>query len=125
MVSAVFHSPLNVKVNLKVSTAAASLMAINAIKTEAACACPTGANGQFGYKDVAPVLAQRCTSCHGAQLQMKGVRLDTPAAVQRHAQAIYQQAVVAKTMPLNNATGMTEAERAVLKAWFEAGAAVP
>ncbi|MBP9684523.1 MAG: nitrate ABC transporter permease [Rhodoferax sp.] len=45
MVSAVFHSPLNVKVNLKVSTAAASLMASNAIKTEAACADSTRANG--------------------------------------------------------------------------------
>ena len=56
---------------------------------------------------------------------MKGVRLDAPDAVQRHAQAIYQQAVVTKTMPLNNATGMTEAERAVIETWFEAGAAVP
>ncbi len=74
---------------------------------------------------MAPVLAQRCTSCHGAQVQMKGVRLDAPEAVQRHAQAIYQQAVVTKTMPLNNATGITDAERAVIKAWFEAGAPVP
>jgi uncharacterized membrane protein len=27
-------------------------------------------------------------------------------------------------MPLNNATGLTEAERSSLKAWFEAGASV-
>ena len=85
----------------------------------------TLAEGQFGYKNVEPVLAQRCYACHGPQVQMKGVRLDAPDAVRRHAQAIYQQAVVAKTMPLNNATGITEAERGVIKAWFEAGAVGP
>lgn len=55
---------------------------------------------------------------------MKGVRLDSPQAVAQHAQALYTQAVVAQTMPLNNATGITDAERQTLKAWFEAGASV-
>jgi uncharacterized membrane protein len=36
---------------------------------------------------------------------------------------LYQQAVVQKTMPLNNATQITEAERAQLGSWFNAGAA--
>jgi uncharacterized membrane protein len=31
---------------------------------------------------------------------------------------------VLKLMPFNNATGMTEDERALLKRWFEAGAPV-
>ncbi len=97
-------------------------VAINLVATHARSA---GVNAPFGFKSVEPVLAQRCTACHGAQVQMKGVRLDAPDAVQRHAQAIYQQAVVTKVMPLNNATGMTEAERAVIKDWFEAGATVP
>jgi uncharacterized membrane protein len=96
-----------------------------AINLVAAHARSAGVNAPFGFKNVEPVLAQRCTACHGAQVQMKGVRLDAPDAVQRHAQAIYQQAVVTKVMPLNNATGMTEAERAVIKDWFEAGATVP
>ena len=56
---------------------------------------------------------------------MKNVRLDDAAAVKLHAQGIYQQAVVAKTMPLNNATQMTDTERALLGQWFRAGAPTP
>jgi uncharacterized membrane protein len=37
---------------------------------------------------------------------------------------IYQQSVVTKQMPMNNATGITEAERATIKRWYEAGAAL-
>lgn len=55
---------------------------------------------------------------------MKNVRLDSPQGVQQHAQGIYQQAAVAKTMPLNNATDITEAERGLIRAWFESGAAI-
>jgi uncharacterized membrane protein len=76
------------------------------------------------YAAVAQVLEQRCAQCHGAQLQMKNVRLDTPEAVKTHAQGVYQQAVLQKTMPINNATGMTDAERALLGQWFQDGAKV-
>jgi len=38
---------------------------------------------------------------------------------------VYQQVVVQKLMPMSNATGMTEAERALVKSWFESGAVVP
>ena len=75
--------------------------------------------------NVQKVLAERCYACHGAQLQMKNVRLDSPQLLKQHALAVYQQAVISKTMPINNATGMLEAERAMLKRWFEAGAVVP
>jgi uncharacterized membrane protein len=71
-----------------------------------------------------PILAQRCYQCHGEAVQMKNVRLDSPQGVQQHAQGIYQQAAVAKTMPLNNATDITEAERGLIRAWFESGAAI-
>jgi uncharacterized membrane protein len=60
--------------------------------------------------------------CHGAQVQMKNVRFDTPDQLKLHAQNVYQQAVVAKVMPMNNSTGITDAERGVIKQWFEAGA---
>jgi uncharacterized membrane protein len=78
-----------------------------------------------GYPDVRKVLEQRCYLCHGEQVQMKNVRLDSPEALKQHAQAVYQQAAVAKTMPLNNATGITDAERALIGQWFLAGAKVP
>jgi uncharacterized membrane protein len=60
--------------------------------------------------------------CHGPQVQMKNVRLDSPEGVKLHAQAIYQQAVVTKIMPMNNATGITDAERALIGQWFQGGA---
>ena len=75
-----------------------------------------------GYAAVQKVLEQRCYQCHGAQLQMKNVRLDTPEALKQHAQAVYQQVVVARTMPLNNATQITDAERALVGQWFQGGA---
>ena len=84
----------------------------------------TRAIGQFGYEQMQQVLEQRCTMCHGAQVQMKNVRLDSPEGLKLHAQNVYQQAVVAKIMPMNNSTGITDAERLVIKNWFEAGASV-
>lgn len=92
-----------------------------AVSGPAAVAAATDAPGSYGQ--IRAVLEQRCYACHGAQLQMKNVRLDSPALLKQHAAAVYQQAVVGKTMPMNNATGMTEAERLQLKQWFEAGAA--
>ena len=35
---------------------------------------------------------------------------------------MYQQVVVTKIMPMNNATGMTDAERAMIARWFKDGA---
>ena len=70
------------------------------------------------------VFAQRCYMCHGEQVQMKNVRFDTPEGVKQHALGIYQQAVVTKQMPMNNATGITEVERTTIKRWYEAGAAL-
>jgi uncharacterized membrane protein len=81
----------------------------------------TGQVGPVGYAQVQAVLAQRCYLCHGAQVQMKNVRLDSAQNVRLHAQNIYQQAVVTRLMPMNNATGITEAERLLVKQWFEAG----
>jgi uncharacterized membrane protein len=89
--------------------------------TEAAKA-PVSATAN--YAAVQKVLEQRCYQCHGAQLQMKNVRLDSPEALKQHAQAVYQQAVVARTMPLNNATQITDGERALIGQWFEGGAKV-
>jgi uncharacterized membrane protein len=77
------------------------------------------------FAQVEAIVQQRCQLCHNAQLQSKGVRLDSPAAIQSHAQQMYQQAVVLKQMPMNNATQITDAERAVIKRWFEQGASAP
>ncbi len=78
-----------------------------------------------GYLKVQKVLAERCYMCHGAQLQMKNVRLDSPGLLKQHAQLVYQQVVISKAMPMNNSTGMLDAERLMIKQWFESGAWVP
>ncbi|MDM0072548.1 urate hydroxylase PuuD [Variovorax sp. J31P207] len=88
----------------------------------AAATAPGAAVQKVSFGDVQKVLEQRCYMCHGAQVQMKNVRLDTADQVAAHAQAVYQQVVVTKIMPMNNATGITDAERALIGKWFEGGA---
>jgi uncharacterized membrane protein len=70
------------------------------------------------FEAVQAIVNQRCSSCHGAQLQMKNLRLDSAEQIRANAQNIYQQVVVLKQMPMNNATGITEPERQVLASWF-------
>ncbi len=77
-----------------------------------------------GFAQVKAIIDQRCTMCHNAQVISKNVQLHTPELIQKNAQMLYQQAVVLKAMPMNNATGITDAERAVLGKWVESGAAV-
>ena len=74
------------------------------------------------YQAVQKLFENRCYAWHGANVQMKNIRLDFAALVKQHAQSIYQHVVVTKIMPMNNATGITDAERRQVKNWFEAGA---
>ena len=78
----------------------------------------------IGYAQIQPVIAQRCYGCHGQAMQMKNIRLDSAALLAQHAQAVYQQTVVLRAMPINNATQITEDERLLIKKWFEGGALV-
>jgi uncharacterized membrane protein len=71
---------------------------------------------------VKAVVDQRCVLCHNAQVQQKNVSLHTAELIKQHAQNMYQQAVVLKVMPLNNATQITDDERDLIKRWYEAGA---
>ena len=76
------------------------------------------------FAEVNAIFVQRCQSCHGEQVQMKKVRFDTAEGIKQHSLGIYQQAVVTKQMPMNNATGITDDERLLIKRWYEAGAAL-
>ncbi|MFO1334043.1 MAG: urate hydroxylase PuuD [Piscinibacter sp.] len=75
------------------------------------------------FAQVRAVVEQRCAMCHNEQVISKGVQLHTPELIAKNAQALYQQAVVLKAMPMNNATQITEEERSLLGRWYEAGAA--
>lgn len=68
---------------------------------------------------IAEVMERRCLACHNQVLAQKGVALHTPELLSRHAQAVYQQVVVTRQMPMSNATQITEAERALVKRWYE------
>jgi len=82
------------------------------------------APANVGYAELKPVVEQRCVMCHGEALASKNVRLDSPEELKRHAQSVYQQVVISKLMPINNATGLTEEERALFAQWFKTGASV-
>ena len=84
---------------------------------------------QVQFAQVQAIVAQRCVACHadhptqpGFASAPAGVMLHTPELIRQNAPRIYQQAVQLKAMPIANLTDMTDAERAQIGAWFEAGA---
>jgi uncharacterized membrane protein len=100
-----------------------------AIAPGAPPAARPGADGAAQFAQVRAIIGQRCVSCHASRPTQPGfasapagVALDDPQAITQNAARIYQQAVQLKAMPLANLTHMTDAERAQLGAWFEAGA---
>ncbi len=72
--------------------------------------------------EIQAIVEQRCAMCHNAQVISKNVQLHTPELIVKNAQAMYQQAVVTRIMPMSNATQITEQERAKIGAWVTAGA---
>jgi len=105
-----------------VGTAALAGLAVWLAPPPPSAAAVAAAAKPVAFGEVKAVIDQRCTLCHNAQLQQKNVALHTPELIQQHAQQVYQQAVVLKLMPLNNATQMTDAERAALGRWVQGGA---
>ena len=88
----------------------------------AATPVAAAASAPPAFSQVQAVVAQRCVMCHNEQVVNKGIQLHTPELLVHNAQAVYQQAVVLKVMPFNNATQMTPEERELLKRWCEGGA---
>jgi uncharacterized membrane protein len=104
-------------------------VALSIVPRQSAPAAVTTASTIPGYASVASIVAQRCAMCHAANptepgysAPPNGVLLDTPANVKLNAQRVYVQAVASHAMPLGNLTHMTDAERATLGAWIDAGA---
>jgi uncharacterized membrane protein len=89
---------------------------------------PAAVAGQAAApQEVADILIARCSMCHGPYpawpgigIAPKGVLLDTPEAVARHAGTIRAFAVLTRAMPPHNLTEMTEEERHALAAWLAA-----
>ncbi len=75
------------------------------------------------------VIMGRCSMCHSATPSYEGVlqapknvRLDSDAAIANHAAEVVMQAGFSHAMPPGNVTEMTDAERALVVAWFREGA---
>jgi uncharacterized membrane protein len=81
------------------------------------------------FQQVAPIVARRCAPCHSSQPTQPsfstaplGIVLDTPQQIRALADAIDEQAVRSKAMPLGNVTQMTDGERELLGRWIRQGA---
>lgn len=48
--------------------------------------------------------------------------MNTPEQISARSEDIHEQAVVLKVMPLGNMTQITDDERALIDAWYKAGA---
>jgi len=103
-------------------TAWASLPTLQAERS-----APSGED--IAFAQVRSIIDARCIVCHaawpsfeGIDVAPKNIRFDTPEEIRKHAQAIKKTAVDTDTMPLGNATEITDEERALLGAWIRAGA---
>jgi uncharacterized membrane protein len=83
------------------------------------------------FAEVRALLDRHCIMCHAATPSHKGVTtppngviLETDEGLAKNAEKIYVRAVASHSMPLNNETHMTDAERASLGAWLQAAAKV-
>jgi uncharacterized membrane protein len=83
------------------------------------------------FADVETIVLSRCSMCHTAEplwagiaAPPKGVRLDTPEMIRKHAGEIRLQATLTHAMPPANITELSPEERRILAAWIAAGAPV-
>jgi len=77
------------------------------------------------FEEATLAIQSRCSMCHAAEpvwdgipVAPKGVRLDTPEEIARHAELIRVQSVLTHAMPPNNITEMTLDERKAVAAWL-------
>ena len=114
------HRGLNVWPILGVAAAGIATLAL-LIEPSAPKVAATG--GPVPFPAVAGIVAQRCAPCHSlhptrVSSAPLGIVFDTRREIESQASLIDQYAVQTHTMPLGNATGMTQAERDTLARWI-------
>ena len=136
--SAAFRHFLNIRftyggwLRLAAATTLLTIAVVMLLITRAnALSSASASSGPVAFADARAVIVRRCIECHSAAptdatftVAPAGVMFDTPEQIQRMAARIKERAVVTKTMPFNNKTGITDAERALLGAWIDQGASV-
>ena len=108
---------------IPITAVAASLLLALAIRPD------DGGGTQAGPVDAeeaGAIVQQRCVPCHsknptqeGFDAAPAGVVLETPEQIVDQADAVDEQVVRTKAMPLGNVTGMTDDERETLGAWLD------
>jgi uncharacterized membrane protein len=110
--------------------AAVAIVAAPSVKPHVAGS--SGAIPGASFVEVHGIVQERCVPCHSSAptnpvangAPAAGIAFDSPRDIATWAARIYERAVIARTMPLGNVTGMTDAERDVLALWFTRGAPV-
>ena len=102
--------------------------AANAMDSPGAAVSASGVAGSTApvtFAEARHIIDRRCTQCHSATptdpvftTAPMGVMFDTPEQIEARKARILERAVVTKTMPLGNKTGMTDGERAMLSRWL-------
>ena len=92
---------------------------------------PNECKEQVSFSDVNAIVQKRCVACHSAKptddinkTAPNGVMYDLPADIVKKKDLIMQRVVITKTMPQNNKTNMTEAERELIRCWIDQGASI-
>lgn len=106
------------------------LTARPAVATPVQAAAPNQPPVQFAQ--VHEIIRTRCVACHSSTptepmfpVAPTGVMFDSPEQILRLAPRIKERAVVTKTMPFINKTGMGDVERELLGRWVDEGARGP
>lgn len=93
--------------------------------TAATTTTTTAATAAVSDAQVHQLIEKHCVSCHSATptspifpVAPLGYVLDTPAQIESTKDKIYNRTVVDKTMPFNNETNMTDAERQIIARWY-------
>jgi uncharacterized membrane protein len=83
------------------------------------------------FQKVQAIITSRCVACHSTQPTITtfgptpgGIQFDSPQRIHTLAPEIKIRAVITKTMPFNNLTGITEEERQTLGHWIDQGAKI-
>jgi uncharacterized membrane protein len=106
-----------------VSFGAVGVVAIRSSMPDPPAGAPSAA--PVALASVEFVLHERCAPCHSDHPTIVSnppapavVRFDTPEQIAMWRERIKARAVVTRTMPLNNRTGMTDEERETLATWL-------
>jgi len=96
-----------------------------ALQSGSASAPSTDSPAPASSSQIVSLIQSRCSSCHAAEpiqagfsAPPAGLMLERESDILANAQRIYQTTVVTKIMPLGNITGITNAEREQLRAWY-------